>query len=825
MREDRGASVLSGGWKSPPVPLFWAGFVLLVFGFVGNALWRDIALKPTLVLAGLALVSVVGAWVLWRLLRCHFATAVLAVWLIALVCATGFATGVAVLLLAAGAMAIGSCVVPAGGKARAALALLTGLALLAGVTGWTLPFHIAYLHEVYMGGLVLLVAWRWRTLAAMVQPVRASWSAAVGSAPLPATLAILTLGIISTGAWLPTILFDDLSYHIGLPAQLVAHGYYQMAAGSNVWALAGWSADVLHGIAWVVAGTESRGAVDALWFALSAVLLWSLCEELGLKPALRWLAVALFAATPELAYTLASMQTEGPTIAVVFGLALLIQRTRKPEADVLRMVAILFGLLLGLKVSNLWFALPLGLWLLWQWRARLPWRALPGAMLLAVVVMGSSYAYAWALTGNPVLPVFNGIFHSPLFPAVNYYDSRWHSGFGWNIVWRIVFHSGAFIEGGSAAAPFALIGLGGCFLVALARPRSRALALVAVVALLLPLAVIQYLRYATPGLALVIPTMLCGLPDAAADGVDRSRVRRVLVWLLVPLTLVFVSGVCWQFKSGVLQTFLTQGDAGVFAKFAPTRSISAWIHSRGGPTARTVMLDPSQPFAAELAGRGFVTSWYDPALSRLAGAPGPAGDDAKWLQLFKRTGANFVVTPAGALNAGLSKAIDGSGGTLAYAVGSEVLWALHPGQPGVGRNVANDGIAITFDTAAAPPRQTLVHGELELACDFRAAGKSHIVVGWTVVKANGGRISRYGWAQCTPAGRAHAVLDLAVRHRVTGLTAQVQPDPVMDLGLRLLSSRADLRNDLTAQRNLAGQLRHQLAFWKRAKHHAVPDLP
>jgi len=49
-------------------------------------------------------------------------------------------------------------------------------------------------------------------------------------------------------------------------------------------------------------------------------------------------------------------------------------------------------------------------------------------------------------------------------------------------------------------------------------------------------------------------------------------------------------------------------------------------------------------------------------------------------------------------------------------------------------------------------------------------------------------------------------------------TASVRPDSVMDMGLRLLDSRARLRIDLIAQCDLAGELWHKLAFWTKPKH-------
>src|SRR6185312_12709599 len=210
--------------------------------------------------------------------------------------------------------------------------------------------------------------------------------------------------------------------------------------------------------------------------------------------------------------TLSAMQTEGPTAAVIAALALLIQRVREPRRRDLMLVGILFALLPALKISNLMFAGPLGLWLLWRWRGRMPWRTLPFAVLFALVLAGSSYVYAWKLTGNPVLPLFNAVFHSSYFAPTNFHDSRWDKGFHWNIVWRLVFHSGDYMEGGDAAPILVLM------------------ALVAIAGLLLPLYEIQYSRYAMPSLTLLIPAMLCGVPSIA---VRRRQSRLVIAGLCV----------------------------------------------------------------------------------------------------------------------------------------------------------------------------------------------------------------------------------------------------------------------------------------------------
>lgn len=71
-----------------------------------------------------------------------------------------------------------------------------------------------------------------------------------------------------------------------------------------------------------------------------------------------------------------------------------------------------------------------------------------------------------------------------------------------------------------------------------------------------------------------------------------------------------------------------------------------------------------------------------------------------------------------------------------------------------------------------------------------------------------------GWSGAGADGTAVA----SVRHQVARHSASMQPDFVMNLGLRLLDSRARLRIDLIAPCYFAGEQRHKLAFWKKPKH-------
>ncbi|WP_139350384.1 hypothetical protein [Rhodanobacter sp. B04] len=807
-----------------PWVLFAAGFLLAAIGFVGNAMWRQIPWSPAALLAGLALVSLLLAYGLARLFQCQAATSAAAVWLGALVYFAGISPFASVLLITVAALAIGSVLVPKGWDARVPLSVLAGLALLCGIVGWLLPFPL-HGHAVYTLALLAVIILRRRAVLDMVAPLSRSWTAAVAGSPWAALLGVLVLGLVSTCAWVPTIHYDDLAYHLGLPYQLETLGYYRMDAGSRVWAVSAWAGDVLQGMAQVVAGGESRGPVDVLWLMLTVTMMWKLCEALQLSPRTRWLAVAIYASMPMTAGTLTGMQTEGATAAAAVGVALLIQRTMIPGRRELLLVALLLGLLLGLKVSNLMVAGPLGLWLLWQWRAKLPWRTLPQAVVLALFVGGSSYFYAYLLTGNPVLPLFNGFFHSTYYNASNFHDATWDTGFHWSLPWDLTFHTSRFIEGSDGAGGFTLLALLGGLLLAVTRRNLRPLALMASLVFLLPLTQIQYLRYAHPAMALLVPAMLGGLPAA-----DQSRRQaRVLALMLVGLVLgnlLFVANGDWQLRQGVLRNVLVQGRASTTDTYAPIRRLAAFIRDRYGAQARALIIDGQNPFAAELAGNAFVINWYDQELSAMAaGADGdPSGE--RWSGLFKHTGANLLVVNKVGHTQALDAAIDKAQGARVYELGDLELWTLHSGVAGIEVPAPAHAVVVKFDSSSTPAGATVVSADLDLKCK---AANVPIVISWDVTEADGQHWQRAEWARCLQTGKAEASLEVPLLSKVTGFSVNAAPSQPVDLQLQLTTATAAFRPDLAADRDLALRLRSDLIgtvkMWNKARRAARKAKP
>ena len=363
-----------------PATLILAGFAACLVGLIVHRMDRVLPwarFSDTLVLA---IVSILCAWPLRRFARWPWAIALAAPWLIAVVTFSGFRPAIAAALVATAAISLGTLIVPRETPARITLALAGGLALMAGIDGWLLSFPIHHAF-VYAPVLLAICALRRRELIDVCSDASRSLLAAVEATPLLASIAVLVLGIASMGAWLPTVQSDDLVYHLALPSQLLAHGVYLPDPHHQIWALAPWSADVLQGIAEVLAGGESRGAIDALWLFTAAAALWSLARAFGADVRVGWATVAMFASLPLTAALATSMLTELPAVALTASLAVAIALGR--GGVLMALGGVLAGGLAGLKFAQLFAAMVLCIWALARARGSIEWKRMPLATLFS----------------------------------------------------------------------------------------------------------------------------------------------------------------------------------------------------------------------------------------------------------------------------------------------------------------------------------------------------------------------------------------------------------------------------------------------------------
>ena len=649
-----------------------AGMVATLAGLIFHDTWRQLPAERFALSLVLALLALAAAWPLQRWLRWSRASALAAVWLIALTFFVGPLPILASTLLGLAALAVGLRLKPPGMPGGAAISTIVGLMLIAGLTGWvvTLPLHRLW---VWLALLLAVIALQRTALRQSIHEAARGWREAVDSAPHAAAFAVMLLGLVSTACWLPSMQMDDLTYHLGLPTQLMQQARYAPAPEFQVWSFAPWAGDILHGIVFTLARQDTHGALNALWLALAAGAAWSLASSLRATAHERWLALALFASLPTLVWISAGMQTELAATAVTLAFIAVIVADAPGR---LWPGVVLFAGLCALKPVHGIAALPLLLYAGWRHWPQWPWRRLPLALIAFAALATSAYAQSWLATGNPLLPSFNHVFGSAYFPAAQFIDPRWHAGFAPDLLWRMTFDTDRYVEGWDGGFGFVLVALAGLWLLQLFRPGRRALMLAVTATLLLPLMPMQYARYAFPSLALLAVL----LPVGAESTLGKRR----LVWLLVgvcALNLAFQANASWLHHSAALKrTIRSGGDAdAVLPAYVPERVLLKRVARSAGDIV--LATDPMRGFVAELGGRGRTVSPHDPSLAAAALLANTDMSGARWAQLLARERIRWALVNADtahpALRAGFARSgAERIGAERIETLGNIELWRI-----------------------------------------------------------------------------------------------------------------------------------------------------
>lgn len=611
----------------------YAGAIALVAGLWIDRTWEP--RPPPELFAELAVISLLAmvpatALRIWRGWPIATGLAIAAV--VGVVLFAGIAPVFATLLLALAAVVIGHS------TARGWESLPVGLALVAGAAGWLLPLPI-HLQWVYLLSLVAVVLVGRQVLAEACRTLRAAWRDEVASAPTAAACAMLLLVLASAGCWLPTMQYDDLAYHLGLPFQLQDNARYALDPTHQVWALAPWAGDVLQGIVQVAAGTEARGALNLLWLLAGAAGIHRLAALLGATGWARWATVALFSTLPLTVALAAGMQTELPAVAITLALACLVLRGTDDAMRSVLAGGALVGMLFALKLMHGATALPILAWAAWRHRDALGVTRVAAGSTAAAVVGGSSYLYAAVVAGNPVLPLLNGTFGSSYYPARDLQDERWRSGLDAALPWELTFDTARFFEGFDGALGLVMVGAAGAWILALADRRTRGLAFAATSGLLVALLPIQYARYLYPSLVLLLPALVVAL----ARAVPQWRAATLLAALCVGQLAFYGSGY-WTLRNGALREVVraTGADAPVFEAFSPERAMAARIRQRDD--AHVVLpMGTEPPALAEFGIRGRTASWYSPRLNDAGRRANQVRDGRAWAALLRDEGVTDVI--------------------------------------------------------------------------------------------------------------------------------------------------------------------------------------
>jgi hypothetical protein len=395
--------------------------------------------------------------------------------------------------------------------------LLVGAGTLGTFTGWAayLPINYPWLYGALLSLPLLLgrkhVMSTARELLSLIRTVRAAQT------PIQTALDVLICGfacLYVLVAFMPEIGHDALAMHLFVPSHLAQRHQWSFDASTYMWAVMPMLADWIYSIVYLLAGeTASRLSNSAftllVTWQIHNMSLWAG----GSATSARW-ASLIFLSTPLAFAESSSLHIESAWTAFMMAGTLAILKVSSFTGDPKERLSQLFlaGLLLGFAMATkavTLSVLPVLLAiLLWQYKA---W-AIQG--VVKTLLLGSAslllagatpYVCAGYLTGNPVFPFFNAVFHSPLWPNVNFEPpARFGSGMTWDTLYRRVFKSHEFIEGRVGAAGFQWLLLPTAIVAVLLSGNKKALCilLVGAGAMFLTFHSTAYLRYVFPSFAL-----------------------------------------------------------------------------------------------------------------------------------------------------------------------------------------------------------------------------------------------------------------------------------------------------------------------------------
>jgi len=230
---------------------------------------------------------------------------------------------------------------------------------------------------------------------------------------------------------------------------------------------------------------------------------------------------------------------------------------------------------------------------------------------------GVPYITAWQLTGNPVFPFFNQIFHSPLFPLVNFEDARWGKGLTWDFIYRVTFQTGKYLEATPGAAGFQWLLLFIPCLVLLFfnwHKRGLGLIVVALVSIVICFHSIAYLRYIFPSYILIVAAIGVNLQLVNNMAIVQIYATHIIAIIAVVLNLIFFTAGPFVYRDFPAYSVFsdTQKDAYLNQRL-PIRSAVKIVNSLN--IEKTPVAIFAYPQVAGLSADGLMASWYNLAFN------------------------------------------------------------------------------------------------------------------------------------------------------------------------------------------------------------------
>jgi hypothetical protein len=502
---------------------------------------------------------------------------------------------------------------------------LVGAGIYGTTVGLLAHFPVNY-PGVYGAAIALPLVLGWRVVVeesrGFLARVNKNNIAEFGVKKLDVAIAAVAL-VYFVVALMPEVGYDSLAMHLFIPAHLALRHQWGFDAGTYVWAVIPMLGDWIFSIGYMLAGeTAARlinvGFIFILGRLVRDMVLWAGGSAVGT----RW-AVLIFLSTP-LTFTEGSslyIESVWASFVVAGMLALLssCSTSGKPRFE-LPVAGLLLGCALAAKVGTFTILPVLLLLMVWRYKSwnktvNLPSLVLGLCLFLAIGII--PYATAWRLTGNPVFPFFNKIFQSPYYStAENFNNLLYNAGITWDVLYRVTFESGKYLEASAGASGFQWLLLFIPTLIALIvfrQLRVVALLLVGTFAIIATFHSQSYLRYVFPSSVILVAAIGVTLSTALST---RTFVRNwwyAAVVITVALNLLFFNAGNGFYRDFALKSILDQSsrDRYLLTRL-PIRNAVELVSRLN--VERTPVAVFADPLTAGLSGDALYPNWYNHVL-------------------------------------------------------------------------------------------------------------------------------------------------------------------------------------------------------------------
>jgi hypothetical protein len=419
-------------------------------------------------------------------------------------------------------------------------------------------------------------------------------------------------------SFMPEVGHDALAMHLFVPSHLAQLHQWKFDANTYVWAVMPMLADWIYSIVYMLAGETASRVTNSAFILLLAwqvrnLTLWAG----GTATSARW-ATLIFLSTPLTFAESSSLHVESVWAAFIMAgsLAILKVSSLTPDTNERLSQLLLAGLMLGFAMATKAVTLSilpvLLVVLLLQYKA---W-AIPGivrTLILGSVCLilagGIPYVSAWYLTGNPVFPFFNALFHSPLWPSANFEPPAiFGKGVTWDTLYRMVFKSNQFIEGrvGAAGFQWLLLPTAAVALVLGANKKALWILWVGAGAMIMTFHSTAYLRYIFPSFALF--SVILALPFS--DSKVFPRTLGIITGVLLILTNTrFIQAATYYGDIASSSLLSTAGRDAYLLERLPIRKVVDTVNALNIEHQPVAVF--ASPLMAGLNSDALYTSWYN----------------------------------------------------------------------------------------------------------------------------------------------------------------------------------------------------------------------